>query len=183
MGWKTGRGTEAALLQRTRRRDRSRQRPGIGGGGNAQGRRCRSRLPGDWPWLHPAPRRAGTRTVDPLLRLWRRRRTALARGQHRTGRRRRRRARLAGLRALELLHRSHGHGRQHRLGQERKTTMSDDKPLKSAIELAMERMARKDAEAGITSKPVTDEQKAAIAETRNFYEAKLAELEVLHQSK
>jgi len=61
--------------------------------------------------------------------------------------------------------------------------MSDDKPLKSAIELAMERMARKDAEAGVTSKPVTDEQKAAIAETRNFYEAKLAELEVLHQSK
>jgi len=60
--------------------------------------------------------------------------------------------------------------------------MSDDKPLKSAIELAMERMAKKDAEAGITSKPLTDAQKAAIAETRNFYEAKLAELEVLHQS-
>ena len=31
--------------------------------------------------------------------------------------------------------------------------------------------------------PLTDAQKAAIAETRNFYEAKLAELEVLHQSK
>jgi hypothetical protein len=61
--------------------------------------------------------------------------------------------------------------------------MSDDKPLKSSIELAMERMAKKDADAGITSKPVTDAQKAAIAETRNFYEAKLAELEVLHQSK
>ena len=60
--------------------------------------------------------------------------------------------------------------------------MSDDKPLKSAIELAMERMAQKDAEAGITSRPLTDAQKAAIAETRNFYEAKLAELEVLHQS-
>jgi hypothetical protein len=61
--------------------------------------------------------------------------------------------------------------------------MSDDKPLKSAIELAMERMARKDADAGITSKPLTEAQKAAIAETRNFYEAKIAELEVLHQSK
>jgi hypothetical protein len=61
--------------------------------------------------------------------------------------------------------------------------MNDDKPLKSSLELAMERMARKDAEAGITAKPVTDAQKAAIAETRNFYEAKLAELEVLHQSK
>ena len=61
--------------------------------------------------------------------------------------------------------------------------MSDDKPLKSSIELAMERMARKDADAGIVSKPLSDAQKAAIAETRNFYEAKLAELEVLHQSK
>jgi hypothetical protein len=61
--------------------------------------------------------------------------------------------------------------------------MTDEKPLKSSIELAMERMARKDADAGITSKPLTDAQKAAIAETRNFYEAKLAELEVLHQSK
>jgi hypothetical protein len=61
--------------------------------------------------------------------------------------------------------------------------MTDEKPLKSSLELAMERMARKDAEAGITSTPPTDAQKAAIAETRNFYEAKLAELEVLHQSK
>jgi hypothetical protein len=61
--------------------------------------------------------------------------------------------------------------------------MTEDKPLKSSLELAMERMARKDAEAGITSTPLTDAQKAAIAETRNFYEAKLAELEVLHQSK
>ena len=61
--------------------------------------------------------------------------------------------------------------------------MTDERPLKSSLELAMERMARKDAEAGITSTPLTDAQKAAIAETRNFYEAKLAELEVLHQSK
>ena len=61
--------------------------------------------------------------------------------------------------------------------------MSDDRPLKSALELAMERLARKDAEAGISNKPVTDEQKAKIAEVRNFYEAKIAELEVLHQSK
>jgi hypothetical protein len=61
--------------------------------------------------------------------------------------------------------------------------MNDEKPLKSSIELAMERMARKDADAGVTSTPLTDAQKAAIAETRNFYEAKIAELEVLHQSK
>jgi hypothetical protein len=61
--------------------------------------------------------------------------------------------------------------------------MNDDKPLKSSLELAMERLAKKDADAGIASKPITDAQKAAIAEARNFYEAKIAELEVLHQSK
>jgi hypothetical protein len=47
----------------------------------------------------------------------------------------------------------------------------------------MERLAKKDADAGIEAKPVTDAQKAAIAEARNFYDAKVAELEVLHQSK
>ena len=47
----------------------------------------------------------------------------------------------------------------------------------------MERLAKKDADAGIETKPLTDAQKAAIAEARNFYEAKIAELEVLHQSK
>ena len=61
--------------------------------------------------------------------------------------------------------------------------MSDDRPLKSSLELAMERLAKKDADAGLSSKPVTAAQKAAIAEARNFYEAKIAELEVLHQSK
>jgi hypothetical protein len=61
--------------------------------------------------------------------------------------------------------------------------MNDDKPLKSSLELAMERLAKKDAAAGIEARPVTDAQKAAIAEARNFYEAKIAELEVLHQSK
>jgi len=61
--------------------------------------------------------------------------------------------------------------------------MTDDKPLKSSVELAMERLARKDADAGVAPAAVTDAQKAAIAEVRNFYEAKIAELEVLHQSK
>jgi hypothetical protein len=61
--------------------------------------------------------------------------------------------------------------------------MSDDKQLKSSLELAMERLAKKDADAGIEHTPLTGEQKAAIAEARNFYEAKIAELEVLHQSK
>ena len=60
--------------------------------------------------------------------------------------------------------------------------MPDDKPMKSAYELAMERLRKQDAEAGIESKPMSDAQKAAIAEIRNFYEAKMAEQEVLHQS-
>jgi hypothetical protein len=52
---------------------------------------------------------------------------------------------------------------------------------KTAYELAMERLRRRDAAAGIEHKPLTEEQKARIAEIRNFYQAKLAELEVLHQ--
>ena len=62
--------------------------------------------------------------------------------------------------------------------------MSDSaKPLKSAFELAMERLRQQDADAGVESRPLTDQQKAAIAEVRNFYEAKLAEIDVLHRSK
>jgi hypothetical protein len=60
--------------------------------------------------------------------------------------------------------------------------MADDKSLKSSFELAMERFRKSDAEAGIEPTPLTDEQKAAIAEIRSFYKAKAAELEVLHES-
>jgi hypothetical protein len=55
--------------------------------------------------------------------------------------------------------------------------------MKTAYELAMERLKQKDADAGIASTPVTDAQKTQIAEIRNFYEAKLAEAQVMHQSK
>src|SRR3954471_8082978 len=61
--------------------------------------------------------------------------------------------------------------------------MADDSAPKSSYELAMERLKKKDAEAGVERTPVTEAQKAAIAEIRNFYEAKLAEIEVLHQGK
>ena len=61
--------------------------------------------------------------------------------------------------------------------------MADDKGVKSAYELAMERLRTKDDEAGVERRPVTDEQKVAIAEIRNFYEAKLAEADLLHQDK
>jgi hypothetical protein len=58
--------------------------------------------------------------------------------------------------------------------------MSDEGP-KSAFELAMERLRQKDREAGVAERPLTDEQKAAIAEVRNVHDAKLAEREILHQ--
>jgi hypothetical protein len=60
--------------------------------------------------------------------------------------------------------------------------MPDQAP-KSALELAMERLRKQDAETGIVDTPLTDEQKAAIADARNFCEAKLAELNILQQSK
>ncbi|MGH9314878.1 MAG: hypothetical protein ACRD09_10165 [Vicinamibacterales bacterium] len=53
--------------------------------------------------------------------------------------------------------------------------------MKSAYEIAMERLNRADADAGVESR-LTDEQKARIADLRRFYEAKLAEQELLHQS-
>jgi hypothetical protein len=59
--------------------------------------------------------------------------------------------------------------------------MSDAGP-KSAYEIAMERLRKKDAEEGTERVPLTDRQRTAIAEVRNFYEAKLAERDVLHQS-
>ena len=60
-------------------------------------------------------------------------------------------------------------------------TMSDDAP-KSALELAMERLKRKDQEEGKVELPLSDEQRAAIAELRRIAEAKLAEREILHRS-
>ena len=59
---------------------------------------------------------------------------------------------------------------------------TEDKP-KSAVELAMERMRRKDADSGVAEEPPTDEQKAAIAEARSLYASKVAEAEILHRSK
>src|SRR5712691_2749874 len=59
--------------------------------------------------------------------------------------------------------------------------MSSD-GTKSAFELAMERLRQKDKEASIDDRPLTDEQKAAIAEARQFYKAKVAEREILHQA-
>jgi hypothetical protein len=57
----------------------------------------------------------------------------------------------------------------------------DDAP-KSAYELAMARLRKKDKEEGVVERPVTDEQKAALAEARRVCEARLAEREIMHRS-
>ena len=54
---------------------------------------------------------------------------------------------------------------------------------KSALELAMERLKKKDADAGIVEQKLSDAQKAAIAEARSIYEARVAELQILHRQK
>ena len=58
--------------------------------------------------------------------------------------------------------------------------MPSDGP-KSAYELAMERLRQKDREAGVEERPLTDQQKAAIAEARQVYQARMAEREILHR--
>jgi hypothetical protein len=60
--------------------------------------------------------------------------------------------------------------------------MADQAP-KSALELAMERLKKKDAETGVVEHKLTDAQKAAIAEARSLYEARVAELQILHRGK
>jgi hypothetical protein len=59
--------------------------------------------------------------------------------------------------------------------------MSDGAP-KTAYEIAMERLRKKDEDAGIARREVTEADKAAIAEIRSIYQAKLAEIELRHQS-
>ena len=59
--------------------------------------------------------------------------------------------------------------------------MSDSAP-KSAVELAMEKLARQDAEAGVQNQTLSDEQRAALAEVRRDYEAKAAECRIVHES-
>jgi len=53
---------------------------------------------------------------------------------------------------------------------------------KSAFELAMEKLKKKDVEAGVEAQVLTDAQRTAIAEAKNVYEARVAERRILHQS-
>ena len=59
--------------------------------------------------------------------------------------------------------------------------MADERP-KTAYEVAMERFRQKDKDAGTESRPLTEGQKAAIAEARQLHQARVAEREILHQA-
>jgi len=54
---------------------------------------------------------------------------------------------------------------------------------KSALEIAMERLKKKDADAGVVEQKLSDAQKAAIAEARSIYESRVAELQILNRQK
>ena len=60
--------------------------------------------------------------------------------------------------------------------------MPEDEAPKTAYEMILERLKKKDREDGVEERALTDEQKQQIAEVRRVYEAKLAEREILHQS-
>ena len=60
------------------------------------------------------------------------------------------------------------------------TPMSD--APKSAFELAMEKLKKKDVEAGVEAQVLTEAQRTAIAEAKSVYEARVAERRILHQS-
>ena len=60
--------------------------------------------------------------------------------------------------------------------------MSDGAP-KSALELAMERLKKQDADQGVSERALSDDQKNEIAEVRKTYAAKLAQEEILYKSK
>lgn len=51
--------------------------------------------------------------------------------------------------------------------------------MKTAYELAMERLRKQDKEDGVEERPLTDAQKAEIAEVRSVYKAKIAQEEVM----
>lgn len=59
--------------------------------------------------------------------------------------------------------------------------MNDDAP-KSALELAIARLKQKDAAAGSVEAPLTDAQKAEIADVRQLYAARRAQAEIMHKA-
>jgi hypothetical protein len=60
--------------------------------------------------------------------------------------------------------------------------VTEDEAPKTAYEIILERLKRKDQEAGVEQRPPSNEQRSRIAELRRVYEARLAEREILHQA-
>ncbi len=60
--------------------------------------------------------------------------------------------------------------------------MADDDAPKTAYEIVLERLRQRDREQGVEARPLTDEQRAEIANIRKTYEARFAEREILHHS-
>jgi hypothetical protein len=49
-------------------------------------------------------------------------------------------------------------------------------------DLVMERLRKKDAEAGVEQQALTEAQRSAIAEVKRVYDAQVAERKIMHQS-
>jgi hypothetical protein len=60
--------------------------------------------------------------------------------------------------------------------------VTEDEAPKSAYEIILERLKKKDREDGVEERPLSEEQRAQIGDLRKVYEAKLAEREILYQS-
>jgi hypothetical protein len=60
--------------------------------------------------------------------------------------------------------------------------VTEDEAPKSAYEIILERLKKKDREDGVEERPLSEEQRAQIGDLRKVYEAKFAEREILYQS-
>jgi hypothetical protein len=60
--------------------------------------------------------------------------------------------------------------------------VADDDAPKTAYEIALERLRKKDREEGVEERPLSDEKRNEIADIRKTYEARFAECEILHRS-
>jgi hypothetical protein len=60
--------------------------------------------------------------------------------------------------------------------------MTDDDAPKSAIELAMARLKKRDVDTGSVETPLNDAQKAEITEVRQMYAARRAQAEIMHKA-
>ena len=60
--------------------------------------------------------------------------------------------------------------------------MTDHDAPKTAIELAMARLKKQDADAGSVEIPLNDAQKAEITEVRQMYAARRAQAEIMHKA-